>query len=179
MRNLLTITLLAACIAPVFTQSGQADVTRRYLQRMLQEKMHLNNLEAVKARLLDPQAGYSLQELPSTVPAAYRSDEVVVHDDAKAESEVHAVLNPADTSNLIVAAVLQDPNNFLSPLKVTVYYSNDFGQSGKAAMSPSTPTPMPALPSAGAIPCWPSTKTEKPTCPGWSLHLAPQPHLSN
>jgi hypothetical protein len=65
---------------------------------------------------------------PAPNTGADRSEEVLVHDDEKAESELHAAMNPTDTNNIIVSPIIQDPSNFLSPIDVPIYYTLDFGQ---------------------------------------------------
>jgi hypothetical protein len=57
-----------------------------------------------------------------------RDAEVVVSGNAEAESEVHAAINPIDSNNIITAAIIQDPTNFLAPLDVPVRYTTNFGQ---------------------------------------------------
>lgn len=134
--------LLLFSAAPIFSQNANPDPVRRHARRLCAEKMHVRDLTA---------AVHWLQQHPGqALPAAFigenktsatqRSAEVIVHDDAKAESEVHAAVNPADTNNIIAAAILQDPDNFFEPLRVTVYRTLNFGQNWQSANITFNPT---------------------------------------
>ncbi len=50
--------------------------------------------------------------------------ETVVSDNSIPESEVHAIINPTDTNNIVVSPIKSDQNNGIS---CPVYYTTDFG----------------------------------------------------
>jgi hypothetical protein len=53
--------------------------------------------------------------------------EVVVSDINLPESELHAVMNPNDSSNIVIGVMRQDPSSFDQPLTTPIYYTRDFG----------------------------------------------------
>jgi len=74
----------------------------------------------------DAKPGKVKQEMGNAIES--RSDEDQAIDfTAEAESELHAAINPKDTNNIIMSAMRQDPNSFLSPLQFPTYYTKDFG----------------------------------------------------
>lgn len=60
---------------------------------------------------------------------SFRNEEHNLSGTETPESEVHAAINPRDTSNIIVAAMRLDPEQILSTLTFPVYYTKDFGHS--------------------------------------------------
>ena len=127
MRYLIVLLALANA-SPAFTQTA-GNPAMNQIRHLLKEKIRLKDIPAaIEWHKKHPGYIGTNQPAPEVQPAGSRSSEIVVHDDNKAESEVHAAMNPADTNNIIAAAILQDPNNVISPIKVTVYYSKNFGQ---------------------------------------------------
>lgn len=66
-------------------------------------------------------------------PAKSRSDEeIVINETPEAEAEIHVVINPLDTNNLVVAAMrmTETPGGVLNGLDLTfpIYYTEDFGK---------------------------------------------------
>lgn len=137
MRILLSVALAAAFAIPAFSQQAtQAEIVRRQFRRLLEEKLHRPDLDDFRPSDWAAYAGQTngISQLPpADLAASIRSSEIIVHNDAKAESEIHAVINPTDTSNLIVASILQNPQNILAPLDVPIYYTLDFGQTWKSS----------------------------------------------
>lgn len=140
MRYLIVLLVLANA-AVAFSQTA-GNPAMNQIRHLLKEKIRLKDIPAaIEWHKKHPGYIGTEQAAPDVQPAGGRSSEIVVHDDNKAESEVHAAMNPADTNNIIAAAILQDPNNVISPIKVTVYYSKNFGQTWLASsivFSPNT-----------------------------------------
>lgn len=93
-----------------------------------------------------------LVPVPAPNSGADRSEEVLVHDDEKAESELHAAMNPTDTNNIIVSPIIQDPSNFLSPIDVPIYYTLDFGQTWNTSNIVFNPDPNAGFTAGGGDP---------------------------
>ncbi|TNE57647.1 MAG: T9SS type A sorting domain-containing protein [Bacteroidetes bacterium] len=145
MRTFLPLVLLV-CItgSPLYSQTTPSDVRNTFIRRLIKEKVRvpLDELENLSRYHTGHIQGAGMDEPFQTEKTiGSRSGESVVHDDEKAESEVHAVINPTDTSNVIVAAILQDPSNFLDPVEVTVYFTRDFGSSWQSSSIPFNPNP--------------------------------------
>ncbi len=84
--------------------------------------------------------------------ATDRSEEIIVNDDEKAESELHAAMNPTDTNNIIVSPIIQDPDNFLQPIDVPIYYTLDFGQTWNTSHIVFNPDPNAGFTAGGGDP---------------------------
>ncbi len=61
----------------------------------------------------------------AVVSKMLKSGEVLISGDSNPESELHAAINPTDTSNIVVSPIKMDANAGLS---CPVYYTKDFGQ---------------------------------------------------
>jgi hypothetical protein len=113
-------------------------------ERILEEKLRGYDIKAMvqwqKDHPGEPLAGRLL--LKGTTPAAQSRDaDQIVATNPEAESEVHAAINPADSANILVAGVIQDPSNFTAPLDIPVRYTKNFGQTWQTStidFSPST-----------------------------------------
>jgi len=55
----------------------------------------------------------------------------VISNEQLPESEIHAAINPKDSSNIIVSFMRQNPIDFTNPLEIPLYYTKDFGKSWK------------------------------------------------
>ncbi|MGA2296759.1 MAG: hypothetical protein ABSG15_04335, partial [FCB group bacterium] len=55
-------------------------------------------------------------------------NEVEVSNDTAPESELHAVINPTDSNNIVISPIRQDRYNPMEPLLCPLYYTNDFGK---------------------------------------------------
>ena len=154
MRLILPTFLLTLVLTPSFSQSRNTPAALQHVRRLLKEKLHLENPASAPLlwQSLTGQVPLPASSVRTDVSVSDRSAEVLVHDDNKAESEIHAIVNPVDTSNLIVAAILQDPQNFLSPLQISVYYSSNFGQNWKSSTITFNPNPGDGLPVGGGDP---------------------------
>jgi hypothetical protein len=97
---------------------------------MMEEKLRGFNLEAAKAWAMEhPNTPIPPQVWQTGEQGVQeRNADQLVSGNAEAESEVHAAINPADSANLIVAGIVQDPTNFTAPLNIPVRYTKDFGQ---------------------------------------------------
>lgn len=105
--------------------------SRAAAQRMLEEKLRGYDLTAVQ-QWMNEHPG---EELPGHLwntiikPTVNERDaESVVSANVQAESEVHAAINPVDSNNIIVSAIVQDATNILAPLNTPVHYTKNFGQ---------------------------------------------------
>lgn len=63
----------------------------------------------------------------------------IVNDESVPESEVHAAINPADTSNIIVGAISGFSYGDDSPSSISIYYTLDFGNSWQKSSFHGTP----------------------------------------
>ncbi|MEL6721120.1 MAG: sialidase family protein, partial [Bacteroidota bacterium] len=120
-RLLLLFVLLATAAAPMSAQN--------YLQYKINKKMRTNLEQFVQYLQAHPDAK------PGTVEPTYLNgiesrtdDNQAIDVTAEAESELHAAVNPVDNNNIIISAMRQDPNSFLSPLQFPTYYTKDFGE---------------------------------------------------
>lgn len=161
MRYLFVLLLLTSSCA-VFSQSSDPHPAKQYVRRLLKEKIRLKDLPAaIEWYKQHPELIGQSELLPENTSAAGRSAEIVVHDDSKAESEVHAAINPTDTNNIIAAAILQDVNSASSPIKVPVYYTKDFGQSWLSSNITFSPNPGDGFVAGGGDPVLAFDKTGK------------------
>jgi len=119
-RLLLSFVLLAICAAPMSAQN--------YLQYKINKKMRTNAQQFVEYLQAHPDAkpGKVQPERINGIESRTDDDQAIDFT-AEAESELHAAVNPADTNNIIISAMRQDPNSFLAPLQFPTYYTKDFG----------------------------------------------------
>jgi hypothetical protein len=141
MRYLLSIALLICVFTSINAQNATPSFKNRQIERILEEKIKVENVKAaIEFFQNNPNLAVTNQSILNTEFAAENRDaESIVHDDDQAESEVHAAINPADTNNIIVGAIAQDPSNILAPLKVPVYYTENFGSTWKIGALNSNP----------------------------------------
>lgn len=132
--RLLPIFLFTFLSATVFAQNTDPAFSSRQLHYLLKEKVRIRDIPAA-IELFRQHPELMVQDAAATEISgvADRSAEILIHGDDKAESEVHAAINPTDTSNIIAAAILQDANSATSPLKVSVYYTKDFAQTWQSS----------------------------------------------
>jgi len=76
-------------------------------------------------------------------------------DDSYEDIELHAAINPLDSSNIIISWMKMDPGSSTNPLMFQLYYTNDFGQNwqqGNIDFLPRTVTPPNEAQSGGGDP---------------------------
>lgn len=127
--SILTLTLFITAIH-LSAQSNQLVHAR--VEAMMKEK--LRNIDV--QQLIDWVQNHPGTPLPEHLlpgsggtVVSERNSDTVIGSNPEAESEVHAAINPADSNNIIVAAIVQDPTNFTAPLDIPVRYTKNFGQS--------------------------------------------------
>ncbi|MBK9246732.1 MAG: exo-alpha-sialidase [Ignavibacteria bacterium] len=79
------------------------------------------------------------------------NSETIVSDDPSAESELHAAINPTDSSNLIVSPI-RSTTNPLEGLSCPIYYSKDFGKTWRKSSFQTRPINPSALIIGGGDP---------------------------
>jgi hypothetical protein len=142
MRYFLSITALIFAFCTLNAQSKPNHYSNHQIERILEEKIKVENVHAaIDFFKSHPDLQISNQSLVNSTLSAVndRDAESIVHDDDQAESEIHAAINPSDSNNIIVAAISQDPTNILAPLKVPVYYTDNFGTTWKTGNLVSNP----------------------------------------
>ncbi|MCB9308004.1 MAG: T9SS type A sorting domain-containing protein [Lewinellaceae bacterium] len=153
MRFIIVPALLIAATT-LHAQHTNSSPGTRQLHYLLKEKVKLKDIPAALDWFRQHPEMVGMADPGNTTlqPASLRSSEIVVHDDNKAESEVHAAINPSDTANVIVAAILQDVNSITSPLKVPVYYTKDFGTTWASSSIQFSPNPGDGIVAGGGDP---------------------------
>lgn len=69
----------------------------------------------------------SSQQIPDGLE--FRNEDIGISQTTETESEIHAAVNPADTNNIIVAAMKFTEGQIANNLTFPIYYTNDFGAS--------------------------------------------------
>ena len=133
------------------------------IQDIIREKTRISP-EAIKAAL------QHLKETQTPFPPESRSKlqpnqtligkETVVSADQTAESELHAAINPTDSSNIVVSPI-RSPLNPLEGLACPIYYSKDFGKTWKKSTFQTKPKDPSALTLGGGDPMFAFDATGK------------------
>ena len=127
LTGLLTLAFLLLGSFTYAQQLSQKEMILRSVRESLKEKIKVENPEywlrgqetsTDESPRLDPR-------IVSVIRAA--AVEGQISEGGEAESEVHAAINPADTANIIISAMKQDPTSTESPLSFPTYYTTDFG----------------------------------------------------
>lgn len=87
-----------------------------YLKRLLEGKTEINYFQAQ-----DNQSQSKNDRLQSKFEMEVSLSNLV-------ESEIHAAINPLDTSNIIISPIRQNPGNQTQAISCPVYYTKDFGK---------------------------------------------------
>ena len=133
MKNIyLTILTIILCITAIALSAQSNHLVNARVEAMMKEKLRKINVQElinwVQNHPGEPLPGHLLSG-SNQVVVSERDADTVIGSNPEAESEVHAAINPADSSNIIVAAIVQDPANFTAPLDIPVRYTKNFGQS--------------------------------------------------
>lgn len=81
-----------------------------------------------------------------------QSEDGIVSNISKPESEIHAAINPVDPQNIIVSPILQDGGNPLQSLAMPVYYTVDGGETWGASNFIGNPGQQNAIVAGGGDP---------------------------
>jgi len=124
-------------------QAGEA------VREIIREKLKIP--EADFARLLAGEnPGVRHRPLPDASVNA--PDETTVSGDPLPESEVHALINPADPSNIVVSAMRLNSGNPQEALLCPIYVSKDFGRTWMKSSFRNLPTEPGAMVAGGGDP---------------------------
>lgn len=99
-----------------FTLMGQNEAFEHMLERSMEEKIKID---------LNTLSGDWKVDHNSKNVSATKASNVVVSDKNVSESEVHAALNPNDSSRIVISPIA---NSGTSGLLCPLYYSDDFGK---------------------------------------------------
>lgn len=118
------VSLRIVALALLTTTTLYAQTPAELLRQTVENKMRITPEEAKRQY---EKAQISLREgtQPHTIQAG--ENETVVSNDSDVESEVHAAINPTDTSNIIVSPIKQATGVLTCP----IYYTKDFGKTWK------------------------------------------------
>lgn len=136
-RILLLLGLLAASL-PLAGQKNS--LAHEFLRHTLKEKLRFRNLDEIKQWLREHPSRPIHADQSTNNGVSDRANDILVSNNSRPESEVHAAINPTDTTNIITAAIWQDENNFLDPIDVKIYYSTNFGSSWQTSAINFNPT---------------------------------------
>lgn len=117
LKGTVLILILFISIANIFAQSQ----TKKMIKRALEEKSFLklnNNLS------IEKKSNHEKLDFRNGV------NEKLVKDDEKgSEAELFAVIDPLDSNNLVVGVIHFAYTQLEQPLSISIYYSDDFGNS--------------------------------------------------
>lgn len=113
--------------------------TPEEIQRVLQSRIQ-NNKQIPHSGLNKSSDGEILE-----------SDEIIISDEEDAESELHAAINPMDSSNIVVSPI-RIPRDPSDGLVCPIYYSKDFGKTWKKSLFETKPKDPLVFSSGGGDP---------------------------
>jgi hypothetical protein len=141
--RIIYLIVLGLFFAPIsiFSQK-KSPIAHKAIEHMLEEKVRNLPIEA----LIDWQRTHPGQPIPPSawVPTQTvkgRNADTPVSENPEAESEVHAAINPADSSNIIVSGIVQDASNPLASLDIPIRYTTNFGQTWQTSSVDFSPGP--------------------------------------
>lgn len=140
--------LLAAAAVTASAQNAQA-VSSHAIREVIREKLKVPPErweELLRATALRDSA----QRVPS--PAKSAVEETTISADPLPESEMHAIVNPADPSNILVSAMRLNQGNQQEALLCPIYYSKDGGRSWNKSAFKNIPRETGALVAGGGDP---------------------------
>jgi hypothetical protein len=123
------------------------------MEIILEEKLKLSK-EQIKSILSNVKLNKSFPEKLSQdrMDAISSFAESVVSTDPLPESELHAAINPKDSSNIVVSAMRFDTQNLTQALLCPVYYTSDFGKTWRKSGFQNLPSVEGALVLGGGDP---------------------------
>lgn len=83
-------------------------------------------LERIFAEKLDRKAPVAPESKRDAAPLMRAPSEVTVSSHSAQEAELHAVINPTDSNNIVISAIRTSPQQ--AGLALPIYYSRDFGE---------------------------------------------------
>lgn len=120
-QNILKVTVLFLLLFISISSINSQSQAKKMIKRSLHEKsfMKLNN-------------NYKIEKNSNGDKIELRDGfgEKLVRDDEKgSESELFAVINPSDSNNIVVGVIHFAYTQLEQPLSISIYFSNDFGNS--------------------------------------------------
>lgn len=118
---------LASCSISVAQEStvSARESAREFYRETIREKIRfdLNRLDVIPTvgEIRDAHRREMLDEKGAVLAGS----DLLVSDDARPESEVHAAVNPTDSANIVVSPIRSTSGGLTCP----IYYTKDFGQS--------------------------------------------------
>lgn len=122
------------------------------IKDLIQEKIHITSDDIRKAlnNSSHPSPSDAMHAEKEALPAG-PFNEKVVSDDAAAESELHAAINPTDSSNMVVSPI-RSTQNPLEGLLCPIYYTKNFGKTWNKSTFQTKPKSPTALTIGGGDP---------------------------
>ncbi len=140
-------------------------ITPQQLQKALDVQKKIQNLIEEKVRYTKEDIEHALEQ--SALHSPHQIDrtedsqpttgvlgigtEKVVSEDANSESEIHAAINPTDSSNMVVSPI-RSTQNPLEGLICPIYYTKDFGKTWSKSSFQTKPKSANALTVGGGDP---------------------------
>lgn len=124
------VVLFFCMVSPILTTAQIIDKTWVYerIQTTLKNKVK-GDLDAM-LQIEDFNALSHQGNLPqSSQGIQFRDNDAGISETPETESEIHAAVNPADTNNIIVAAMKFTEGQIVNNLTFPIYYTQDFGAS--------------------------------------------------
>ena len=105
------------------------------VEKFLKGKIRCADIEAVLQYHIENKNAINSEKKNKYRSIAYRggNNDQMIFDDERAESEVHAAMNPQDSNNIVIATINQDPTSLEKPLFIKIYYTEDFGDTWKTS----------------------------------------------
>ncbi|MEM9991597.1 MAG: T9SS type A sorting domain-containing protein [Bacteroidota bacterium] len=120
-----TLTIIVGLLALTFGFSQTSDALKH---KILERKMR-TDLEAYIQYHQQAQQRLAPESI-APVNSLMNSDstDYLIDSTPDAESEVHAAINPVDSSNIIISTMRNNPSDFIEPLSFPTFYTKDFGR---------------------------------------------------
>ncbi len=115
---LLLLSITGFVHAQTKEQSQKANI-KQEIQRLVDKKLHYP-IDQNK----DNSSEKAEKDKNASAKGAGKKGEQVISQDPEPESEVHAAINPQDSSNIIVSPIKRTSNSLTTP----VYYTKDYGK---------------------------------------------------
>lgn len=131
LKSLPSKLLLTACLLACWSILPAQKFTPSQLSKIAQQSFR-NKLRVEPAVIRNPEEYVDrLQQMPQGETETHYSGRTApeenITESEGAESEIHAAINPADSANIIVSGMLQEPSFLGASLTFPTYYTKDFG----------------------------------------------------
>ncbi len=127
---------------------------QRQIQEVILEKTRYTPEEiqrALQSRLQNNKQLPHIELNKSSTGEILTNDEIIISDDEVPESELHAAINPKDSSNIVVSP-MRIPRDPSDGLVCPIYYTKDFGKTWKKSLFETKPKDPIMLSSGGGDP---------------------------